>query len=321
MLRIDWIFACYGGLKKVGFRELIVALANAPHESLFSTDLVITLTNLMWSRYFTAIFVRCFIPFCIYFLTAIWYLSNYAVEGIDPDKRWDLTPEFFMRWIIIAQVLYFFYFEFMSMLRDGWPYLLDVFNYIDLLSFSLNIYLIYATTNRKENDTRVVVRSLCSLAVVLMWFKAFYWMRLFTATSFYVRLIRETIYDIRWFLILFIVILMTFGNTLLILGEGRADPIYTKFFNVDFINVIMNQYLLSLGEFDTENFVLEGSDVLVWVIFIATTFITQITFLNMLIAIMGDTFARVSEVKEQSALAEKLAILSDYVFIVRRESV
>ena len=32
--------------------------------------------------------------------------------------------------------------------------------------------------------------------------------------------------------------------------------------------------------------------------FLGATFITQITFLNMLIAIMGDTFGRVSEVKE-----------------------
>ena len=40
----------------------------------------------------------------------------------------------------------------------------------------------------------------------------------------------------------------------------------------------------------------------------------------MLIAIMGDTFARVSEIKEQSALYEKIKILSDYVFVVPRES-
>lgn len=37
----------------------------------------------------------------------------------------------------------------------------------------------------------------------------------------------------------------------------------------------------------------------------------------MLIAIMGDTFARVSEVKAQSALSEKIKILADYVIIVK----
>lgn len=151
-----------------------------------------------------------------------------------------------------------------------------------------------------------------------MWIKSFYWMRFFTDTSFYVRLIRETLYDIRYFLILFIFILMTFGNTLMVIAEGRDkntvvaevaesdaagdEPaetgLYKDVFNLRFLNVVFNQYMLSLGEFDLDNFEGEGKDALAWTVFIATTFITQITFLNMLIAIMGDTFARVSEVKD-----------------------
>mmetsp|Transcript_16743 Transcript_16743/g.22578 ORF Transcript_16743/g.22578 Transcript_16743/m.22578 type:complete len:152 (+) Transcript_16743:125-580(+) len=37
----------------------------------------------------------------------------------------------------------------------------------------------------------------------------------------------------------------------------------------------------------------------------------------MLIGIMGDTFGKVSETREQLALAEKIKILADYVIIVR----
>ena len=79
----------------------------------------------------------------------------------------------------------------------------------------------------------------------------------------------------------------------------------------------MNQYLLALGEFSTDSYAEEGTDVIIWIVFIITTFITQVTFFNMLIAIMGDTFARVSEVKDQSALSEKLKILADYVIVVK----
>ena len=43
MLEIDWIFANYRGFTNVGFRELIIALAKAPHESLFRTEMVQTL--------------------------------------------------------------------------------------------------------------------------------------------------------------------------------------------------------------------------------------------------------------------------------------
>ena len=79
--------------------------------------------------------------------------------------------------------------------------------------------------------------------------------------------------------------------------------------------------MLSLGEFEVDNFEGEGKDIIIWIIFITTTFITQVTFLNMLIAIMGDTFSRVTESKAQSGLREKIAILSDFVIIVKRESV
>ena len=61
---------------------------------------------------------------------------------------------------------------------------------------------------------------------------------------------------------------------------------------------MMNQYQLSLGEFDVENFGMKGEDSFIWLLWLATTAITQIVFLNMLIAIMGDTYAKVSQVKE-----------------------
>ena len=92
-------------------------------------------------------------------------------------------------------------------------------------------------------------------AVFCMWVKAFYWLRLFGSTSFYIKLIRETIWDIRHFFILFVFILMTFGSMIIIMNEGRGeDIIFTKYFDIKFIDAIFNQYLLVLGEFETDNF-------------------------------------------------------------------
>ena len=61
-------------------------------------------------------------------------------------------------------------------------------------------------------------RAIAAILVLLMWVKTFYWMRLFSATSFYIRLIQETLTDIVSFMILFVFILMTFGNTLLVMN-------------------------------------------------------------------------------------------------------
>lgn len=78
----------------------------------------------------------------------------------------------------------------------------------------------------------------------------------------------------------------------------------------------MNQYLLGLGEFLYDNFENSPNRILIWIFFISATFLINITFLNMLIAIMGDTFARVTENKEQEALKERTQMYADFLWAI-----
>lgn len=79
--------------------------------------------------------------------------------------------------------------------------------------------------------------------------------------------------------------------------------------------------MLALGEFDTDNYDEENSeDRFLWLLFFAMTFLAQIVFLNMLIAVMGDSFDKVTEKNQQAALMEQINMLGDYVCIVPRET-
>ena len=53
-----------------------------------------------------------------------------------------------------------------------------------------------------------------------------------------------------------------------------------------------------------------------YLFFIGATFVTQVVFLNMLIAIMGNTFDQVIERRAQYALVTKLSILSEYYYVI-----
>ena len=88
------------------------------------------------------------------------------------------------------------------------------------------------------------------------------------------------------------------------------------FGNIWPINLLYNQYMLSLGEFGMDNFDDNPQTHLIYVIFLSATFFTQITFLNMLIALMGDTFGRVIESKERFGLQTKLEIMADYTSMI-----
>ena len=140
---------------------------------------------------------------------------------------------------------------------------------------------------------------------MLIWFKSFKWLRIFDNTSFYVGLIYQTLVSIKSFLILILLILLTFGNATTIQSIGRYDPLYSDYFESQFLNTFINQYELSLGEFTiVEKFAsgLEGSDPLAWFFFFIATMLSQVMFMNMLIAVMSDTFAHMMESKAKKAL-------------------
>ena len=71
--------------------------------------------------------------------------------------------------------------------------------------------------------------------------------------------------------------------------------------------------MISLGDYSTDDYGNRGETEkqLIWIEFIAATFFIQITFMNMLIAIMSDIFAKVMETEEQSRMKARLELLQD----------
>ena len=85
------------------------------------------------------------------------------------------------------------------------------------------------------------------------------------------------------------------------------------------MDAIFKQYEEVLAGFEPASFA--GTQpmmsVLTILIFLSATFFTQITMLNMLIAIMGDTFERITEQRSLFATREKLGLLADYAANIR----
>ena len=71
-----------------------------------------------------------------------------------------------------------------------------------------------------------------------------------------------------------------------------------------------------LGEFNMDGFEMHPNTAECYILFAFTTFITQITFLNMLIAIMGDTFDKVIDQRPTYSLKNKLMLMADMQSII-----
>lgn len=71
------------------------------------------------------------------------------------------------------------------------------------------------------------------------------------------------------------------------------------------IDVIISVYMLgALGDFDSDAYKNGTDRYVAMIMFVMATFIVQVVFMNMLIAIMGETFGQVLECAEESGLRE-----------------
>ena len=124
---------------------------------------------------------------------------------------------------------------------------------------------------------------------------------------------------------MFVMCVAMFANAIYVLNKmdppkvnGLPNPpLYDGAFQEPFIDSLFNQYLVGLGEFRTDTYSEHPAHLLIYIYFTGATLFTQIMFLNMLIAIMGETFGRVSEAKDRSALMERTHLYADFMWAIR----
>ena len=149
------------------------------------------------------------------------------------------------------------------------------------------------------------------------------WLRLFDSTSFYVTLILRTFSDVAYFLMILTLLLVYIGFAMY-MQHLNANPalapesdIIIPVFGNHLIDAALNQFNLMIGEYHMEGFTMHRNPALCYALFILTVIISQITFLNMLIAIMGDTFEKVIEKRPTFSLKNKLMILAAMQSVIR----
>ena len=71
-----------------------------------------------------------------------------------------------------------------------------------------------------------------------------------------------------------------------------------------------------IGEFYLDDFKSGPNSEIAWVYFVFASFVILVVFMNMLIAIMGETFSQVREQNEESQLCEQLGLIEDHIWLI-----
>jgi len=315
LIDLGWLFS-----NQMSFLDLSLVLHRLKRSELFMTDLVKTLVDTFWIEYKWKIFWRIFMPYVVYLCLTLYYMINVVCVDELQETGW----ESYIGFLNLISAGLMLYIEYYQLFNSDDPkkvrrYFSDVMNILDLFQYSMTSLIVLMTMLGLPLYGIGATRVTCSILVFLIWLKIFDWLRLFDSTSFYIKLILVTITDILPFFLIFPVFLLTYGTALYILSTNReADAqIVDEYMGWWLIDATLNQYLLSLGEFSMDNFNSGPQRAFCYFLFVTATFFTQITALNMLIAIMGNTFETVTNQYSQHQMQMKISLLADYVNFIR----
>jgi hypothetical protein len=282
------------------------------------------LVNVIWDKIYPRILRNIFLPYMVYFLSFLLYVTFFY--DFDNEKKNNIAG------YILYPVSIFFslrqlYYEFWQFKDEGFNYFNNmgvIWNILDLCSSVLVIT--FAVVDLLHIDWGENIIMIAALAVFFLWLKLFYFLRLFKPTSSFIRMIVEMFYDIRIFLLIFFIGILSFSNLIYIMDfiklekEGEDGGIEeVGITGENYFDSFVYIYATGLGEFSTDDLNDHPYMAVYWFIFFGTTIFLLITLLNLLIQIMSDTFDRVLDVAKESQLKEICSFISEYYYLFPQE--
>jgi hypothetical protein len=168
-----------------------------------------------------------------------------------------------------------------------------------------------------ENTRNVVA----SIGVLLLYIKLFYYMRIFKNFTTFIKMIEEMIVDVKVFAVMLFICLCAYTNCIMVLDlnrTGEETPVYDEKVGFGFFDAFLQTWMGGFGEFGLDGYAEENATVLYLVFFMSSIFISLI-FMNLLIAIMSESFARLSTMKGPSTLQSYCIMMQDHLFLLNTD--
>ena len=148
---------------------------------------------------------------------------------------------------------------------------------------------------------------------LIIWLKLLYFLRIYKSFGYYIRLIVDVIIDMKYFLSLLLLTFIAFGDSFRQISSSNGSG--EDFIGGTILTAIAFVYRMVLGDFDTNAF---GSVAVayVWILFFLCTLFNMIIMMNLLIAIISESFAEVNSVKEQASFREQADIIAENTYLI-----
>jgi uncharacterized membrane protein len=317
-------------------QEFFSALAETEDMSLFDNKGIINLIEFRWPLAREYVIKRLFVPFVIFLFTFVLYMGQIYEWREKEGFFYEAANQSCMA-VLLAQSLYFIGIELYQLGNNGLDYFRSFWNYLDLVPPILILVFIPLALNGtfdkvdevKQNQT--LESSLQATISLLMWLKLLYFLRIFEKTGYLIKIIVAVCVDMGPFLVILLLTIMAFGDSMRAISTSNLPQhefIHSWWQSFTYV------YRMILGNFNTEPTILEGGPLkqdgysepnsgfgliapfYTWFIFYMCTVLNMIIMLNLLVAIISESFARINQKKTQANQQEKCDIIAENTYLI-----
>jgi len=292
----------------ISFMDKINALD--PKNKIFCNKVINIMANYKWDAYAFNLNLRQFLLFVFFFAMYCFNffyifperLSN-EIEGFTFMK----LVSFFFDFNVFLFMIYYSYLEWQEFLSKKLSYIESGYNWIDIgliiMAFSalaLDFLLIFDVYGDLS-----LIKQCIALSIFLFWLRVIIFLRGVNGTAFMISLIVQVITDIRYFLLLIFLFLLSFDSSAYFLQKSyNSDNSFT------FFGIFTVFYRLLLGDYTQYDDIETEDDNFLWFLMVAFTVLTVIILLNLLISIISDSFGKVFNAKTQARTYELLSLIN-----------
>jgi hypothetical protein len=162
-----------------------------------------------------------------------------------------------------------------------------------LILIGSNVYFYFNAGLITDDSNHVIA----AFAVLLLYIKVFYYLRIFRSFTTFIRMIEDMFHEMKIFGVISFLLIAAFANVFMVLNYNR-DPdeaIYETYVDSAWVNSILHTYMTGLGEFGGSQFYSSENKVTLWFLFFMATFLIHVLALNLLIAIMSESFSKLND--------------------------
>ncbi|CDW75983.1 UNKNOWN [Stylonychia lemnae] len=285
---------------------------------IFTVQTIQDIIIFQW-RYFKKSYIQYKLtPFALYFILLLIFSSVNYVSNVNENlndrysERWDISHDVIGA-LILALAFYFILLEIFKIVKKN-------VNFSNLLDWAFHSSVAILVIMKYLNVSETTFRIFAVFVIIQAYQQLFFHLRVFDSTAVLITMVYYIVQEMLVFSAIFLISILCFANCFYVV-QGLQEP------NEDvtplvgnFIMSFLYTYAGALGNFSTDNFDSLGQNSwILWFLFYISSFIITIVFLNLLIAIMGDTYDTVMMIQKEERFRAKCRLIYENEFIFNRD--